>query len=212
MGGQRLDVSTSECDVGITICNTLKPSEQCRKAAATANMVLSQIHCSFHYRDRHTYIRLYVLYVRPHLEFVAPAWSPWTAGDKACLEKVQERAIRSVSGLQSRDYPGRLAELKLPSLCVRREEADTGMVLTYKMLSDSDTSFSAQWFDMAATRRPTRHSTGIMNLIPKRAQHNFRREFFSHRVVEKWNQLPDAVKAAKTADSFKMLYRRHMEI
>jgi hypothetical protein len=80
------------------------------------------------------------------------------------------------------------------------------------MLSDSDNSFSAQWFDMAATRRPTRHSTSIMNLIPKHAQHDFRRKFFSHRVVEKWNRLPDVVKAAKTAASFKTLYRRHMEI
>jgi ribonucleases P/MRP protein subunit RPP40 len=210
MGGQKLAVSTSERDVGVTICNNLKPSEQCRKAAATANTVLSQIHRSFHYRDRHTYIKLYVQYVRPHLEFAAPAWSPWTAGDRACLEKVQERAIRSVSGLQSRDYSGRLAELKLPSLISRREEAD--MVLTYKLLSDSDTNYSAQWFDMAATRRPTRHSTGTMNLIPKRAQHDFRREFFSHRIVEKWNRLPDAVKAAKTAASFKTLYRRHTEM
>jgi ribonucleases P/MRP protein subunit RPP40 len=95
MGGQRLDVSTSERDVDITICNTLKPSEQCRKAAATANTVLSQIHRSFHYRDRHTYIRLYVQDVRPHLEFAAPAWSPWKKSRKG----PSDRCLASRAGI-----------------------------------------------------------------------------------------------------------------
>jgi hypothetical protein len=49
MGGQRLAVSMSERDVGVTICYMLKPSEQCRKAAAYG--VLSQIHRSFHYHN-----------------------------------------------------------------------------------------------------------------------------------------------------------------
>jgi hypothetical protein len=42
------------------------------------------------YRDRHVFVRLYVQYVRPHLEFSVPAWSPWQKADKECLEKVQK--------------------------------------------------------------------------------------------------------------------------
>ena len=36
-------------------------------------------------------MKLYKLYVRPHLEFAVAAWSPWTVADIECLEKVQKR-------------------------------------------------------------------------------------------------------------------------
>jgi hypothetical protein len=129
MGSHQLAVSSSEKDVGVMISDSLKPSEQCRKAATTANAVLSQIQRAFHYRDRHTYVKLYVQYVRPHLEFESQAWAPWTSTNKACLEKVQERAIRAVSGLKSATYSERLRKLNLQSLEDRRLEAD--MVLTH---------------------------------------------------------------------------------
>jgi hypothetical protein len=116
MGGQQLSVSTAERDVGVTVSDNLKPTDQCKKAAATANAVLSQIQRAFHYRDRHTYVKLYVQYVRPHLEFASPAWAPWTVSDSDCLEKVQERAVRAVSGLQGRTYQDWLHKLGLPSL------------------------------------------------------------------------------------------------
>jgi hypothetical protein len=87
MGGQQLTVTSSEKDVGVMINDSLKPGEQCRKAAAAASAVLSQILRAFHYRDRHTYVKLYVQYVRPHLELASQAWAPWSNTDKACLEK-----------------------------------------------------------------------------------------------------------------------------
>jgi ribonucleases P/MRP protein subunit RPP40 len=209
MNGLQLATTACEKDVGVMISDKLKPSAQCQQAAMTANRVLGQIQRAFHYRDRHTYIKLYAQYVRPHLEFAAPAWVPWTAGDITCLEKVQERALKAVSGLHGRDYRARLDELKMPTLEERRREAD--MVLTYKIMSDSDKMFSEQWFSRAAAGRATRQASGLLNLVPKRGHHEYRREFFSHRVIEPWNRLPDNIKAAKTAGAFKTRYRLHME-
>ena len=60
------------------------------------------------------------------------------------LEKVQERAIRAVSGLKGRAYSDRLGELNLPTLAQRREEAD--LIMAYKILRDSDKDFNEQWF------------------------------------------------------------------
>ena len=48
--------------------------------------------------------------MRPHLEFAAPAWSPWQRGDIDILENVQERMVREVSGLKSRTYEERLTD------------------------------------------------------------------------------------------------------
>ncbi len=60
-----------------------------------AQTVLGQLARGVHCRDRHVIVRLYQQYVRPHLEFVSPAWSPWQEGDKECLEKVLKRAMGS---------------------------------------------------------------------------------------------------------------------
>ena len=49
------------------------------------------------------------------------------------------------------------------------------------------------------------------NLVPKRGEHEYRRNFFSLRVVEAWNSLPVTVRDAPTVSSFKRLYRRHLE-
>jgi hypothetical protein len=150
-------------------------------------------------------VSLYKQYLRPHLEFAMPAWSPWTQGDIDTLERVQERAVRAVLGLNSRDYRERLRELGMTTLSQRREEAD--LIMAYKIISDSDKDFSAQWFTKMDDRRPTRQNSGLNNLATGRAGHNYRREFFSLRVPEKWNSLPDTIKEASTAAAFKRRLR-----
>jgi hypothetical protein len=75
----------------------------------------------------------------------------------------------------------------------------------------SDKKFGEKWLSVAAAGWPTRQAAGLLNLVPKRGHHEFRREFFSHRVIEPWNRLPDNIKAAKTAGAFKLRYWHHME-
>ena len=205
MGGKTLVKTDLERDVGVLISSKLKPAEQCRKAAQTASAVLGQILQAFHYRDRHIYVSLYVQYVRPHLEFSAPAWSPWTKEDIDRLERVQERAVKAVSGLQGRTYEARLLELGLPTLVERRKEMD--MVLTYKLVNSA--SDAPKWLEKTASRRPTRAASGKDNLVKPRSAHEYRKNFFSSRVTDRWNNLPDTVKSASSAESFKRLYRRY---
>ena len=128
MGGKPLKVTEEEKDIGVYITSNLKPSTQCAAAARTAQAVLGQITRAFHYRDRHTFVKLYQQYVRPHLEFATQAWSPWTEGDKQILEKVQERVVKMVSGLKSNTYEGRLKELEMDTLEERRHQADMCMI------------------------------------------------------------------------------------
>ena len=51
------------------------------------------------------------------------------------------------------------------------------------------------------------------NLVKKRSQHEFRNQFFSSRVIEGWNSLPNSLKEASTVivSVFKRRYRRHLE-
>ncbi len=88
------------------------------------------------HRDRHVFMRLYAQYVRPHLEFAVQAWSPWTEADKECLEKVQKRAVKMVSGVKATDYESRLRELGHLTLEERRHQLDMQQV--HRILSGKD--------------------------------------------------------------------------
>ena len=123
-------------------------------AARVAQAVMGQISRAFHYRDRHIFVRLYVQYVRPHLEFSTQAWSPWTAEDKQVLERVQQRAVRMVSGLTSREYEDRLKELGLKTLEERRHLAD--MAIVHKIMHRMGGLEPETWFERADENRSTR--------------------------------------------------------
>ncbi len=182
----------------------LKPSSQCAKAARTAQTVLSQLTRAFHYRDRNIFLRLYQQYVRPHLEFASPAWSPWTEADKAVLEKIQ----RMVSGLKGQSYEEKLLELNLPSLDERRLQAD--MVQTFKIVKGIDRVDHRTWFQLAADGgSATRSADCPLNLRQKAARLETRRNFFSNRVIDNWNMIPSAVKNARTVASFKLSFENH---
>ena len=70
MSGKLLAKVEEEKDIGVTVHSSLKPSRHCQKIAATSNTVLHQLTKNFHYRDRHVFKKLYVQYVRPHVEFL----------------------------------------------------------------------------------------------------------------------------------------------
>ena len=132
--------------------------------------MLGQIARAFHFRDRHVFVQLYTTYVRPHLEFAVQAWSPLTVADKAVLEQVQKRAIRMISGLRSREYEDRLAELGLTTLEERRHQAD--MAMTYRIVTQKDDVDAAEWFTMAAQAARVTHTVA-----------DIRQNFFSVRVT-----------------------------
>ena len=208
MGGQVLEVTEEERDIGVMVTNNLKPSTQCSKAARTAKAVLGQISRAFHYRDRHIFMRLYTQYVRPHLEFSTQAWAPWMEGDKQVLEKVQRKAVGMVSGLSGREYEDRLAELGLQTLEERRHQAD--MCLMHKIMHSEGGLNHEVWFTKASdSDRVTRVAADGLNVKVKNGRLDVRRNFFSVRVTSQWNAVPSHIKKMMPAHLFKRAYKRH---
>jgi hypothetical protein len=207
MKGHVLEETMEEKDIGVMVTSNLKPSAQCARAAKTAQTVLGQISRTFHYRDRHVFVRLYQQYVRPHLEFSTPAWAPWTEADRNCLEKVQQRAIKMVSGLKSNTYEERLQELKMPTLLERRHQAD--MVMTHKILHEKGGLDHTTWFEKAENGpRATRNTADPYNIKVKHGRLDLRRNFFSIRVIEDWNRIPADTKRMDKSENFKAAYRK----
>ena len=84
--------------------------------------------------------------------------------DTEGLEKVQQKAVRSISGLKGKTYEERLAEVGLPSLRERRKEID--MVQTFKIVRDID-EIEDMMEGRARYRPQTRQNGGMDNLIER---------------------------------------------
>jgi ribonuclease P/MRP protein subunit RPP40 len=155
-------------------------------------------------------VNLYKQYVCPHIEFAVQAWSPWTQQDKEALETVQKQAVGMVSGLSGGTYEERLRELGLTTLEERKHQAD--MVQVYKIVTGKDGVNRESWFKMAAEAPvQTRQGAGFMNIVKPRARLEMRANFFSVRVCDSWNEVPDDIKMARSAGQFKQLYKKYRE-
>ena len=175
MGGEVLQTVEEEKDIGITITKNLKPTKHCQKVAGMANSVLTQLVKNFHYRDRHVFKQLYTQYVRPHVEFASPAWSPWPKADISLIEGVQIRAVKLVSGLSGQSYEEKCHELGLDTLEKRR--ANTDLIQAYKILSGHEKVNHTHLFNKVQQRpgMTTRGRTDDANLAPQRSRLDIRK-------------------------------------
>jgi hypothetical protein len=204
MQGTKLATIDEERDVGVIIHKSLKPSRQCQKAAATGMGVLYQLKNNFHFRDRHVFVKLFKQYVRPHLEFATPAWSPWLAADKQVLENVQKKFVNMIAGLRASTYEEKCKEIGLETLEERREVQD--MAQAFKMIQGNE-KLEAKIFNHVDGGR-TRQDADELNLKLKPARLDIRRNFFTQRIVKKWNEIPAEIKRSKNVSQFKMQYKK----
>ena len=93
-----------ERDLGVLIQDNLKVSEQCNKAANTANRILGMINRTFSYKPRVLVNTLYKSLVRPHLDYCSQAWRPHLGKGIDTREEVERRATHMVTEfLMTRD-------------------------------------------------------------------------------------------------------------
>ena len=144
MGEVELASVEEEKDVGVIIHQTMKPSLQCGRASARAHQVLGQLTRGVVYRDKDTILRLYMVYMRPHLEYTVVTWSPWTKTARDYLEKIQMRAIVMVSNWQAWRYKSRLHEMGMKTLQARWERGN--MITTFSIMEGFDRLGSNIWF------------------------------------------------------------------
>ena len=141
--------------------------------------------------------------MRPHVEFAVPAWSPWTVADIEVLEKVQQRAVKMISGLRGRTYEERLEELGMPSLELRRVHYD--LVQVYKIIRGKDKVDPSTWFELVGSEpaRITRHTQDPDNIVRQAPRLDLRKYFFSNRIIERWNNLPSDIRTTVKRETFK---------
>ena len=111
--------------------------------------------------------------------------SPTFLTDVNKIESVQRRATRYVQNVSNLPYHERLTYLNLPTLSYRRFRAD--MITTYNIFHNNVNLDSNEFFQLR------------VNSITR----GVRSHYFSHRVINHWNNLPCNVANATSTEEFK---------
>jgi ribonuclease P/MRP protein subunit RPP40 len=114
----------TEKDLGVTFSSNLKFFAHVKTQANRASAILGQLKRTFRFWTIETCRNLYCAFVRPHLEYAAPAWSLTSKKDLRTLESVQRRATKLVPRLKNWSYEDRLAVKGLSSIRDRRVRGD----------------------------------------------------------------------------------------
>ena len=198
MNGQVLEQVNQEKDLGVIITNSLKNSTNCATAAKKANRVLGIINRTLTYKDKRIILQLYKSLVRPHLEYAVQAWNPYLQKDIAILEKVQRRATRMIPEIKHLPYEQRLKKLRLTTLEQRRLRGD--LIETFRIMNGYEDIEPTKFFTRAEYNR-TRGND--LKLFTPHARLELRKQFYSVRVINHWNNLPNKAVNAESINVFK---------
>jgi len=142
-------------------------------------------------------LRLYQTLVRPKLEYCVQAWRPYLRKDTELLEEVQKRATTLIIKDRGLTYGKRLTRLGLTTLETRRLRGD--LIEVFKVFKGFD--------DVKPTDLFTMSSTGLrgheLKLYKPQAHLDIRKNFFTVRVIDEWNRLPESLLHCGTLSTFK---------
>ena len=198
LNGTQLKSVDSEVDLGVTISNNLKPSQQCSEVIKKANKIIGLIGRSFEYKSKNTILTLYTSLVRPLLEYCVQAWCPYYQKDIDKLERVQRRVTKIIPSLRNKSYEERLEELNLFPLSQRRLRGD--LIQTFKIIKGIDNMDCNKYFTIDHSNYTRGNGCKIVGKAF--GSHESKNHLF-HRVVNPWNRLPRDVIDCNTVDSFK---------
>ena len=184
----------------------MKWDTQVKNVTSKANRILGRIRKSFKYPSREVIKLLYTSLVRPHLEYAVSSWCPFLEKDIKEIERVQRRATKLIPELRDLNYSQRLSKLNLTDLKTRRLRGD--LIQMFKLVNKMELvnfkkgiNYNTNNFGDSRKYNLRRHSKTLVR--EKIRNCNSRFNFFTNRIVNHWNQLPQETIEAKNLNSFK---------
>ena len=196
-----LNKTICEKDLGVFIDNKLNFKDHIIKQVKKARCTAGVIHRNITNKTADIMVPLFKSMVRPIVEYANPIWSPCLKQDIKTIENIQKHFTKKIYGMRRKSYHERLKLLKLPSLEYRRLRGD--MIEVYKILHGI---YDPKTTDKLLTLLPEvsiTRKTNNLNLLKKRTNHNPFQNFFTNRINNTWNALPNDVVNAMNVNSFK---------
>jgi ribonuclease P/MRP protein subunit RPP40 len=185
-------------DLGVLMDEKLTFREHINAKISKAYQMIGIIKRNFRYLTIPTFTLLYKSVVRSHLDYCNSVWTPYKKGDIEALEKVQRKATKILPALKNMTYSARLKACNLPTLHFRRVRGD--MIETYKILTEKYDRLTVPTFTIM-------HSSitrgNDLKLQKNRVKYDLRKFYFTNRVINTWNSLPNSVVTAESVLSFK---------
>ena len=195
-----------EKDLGVNIDPKLDFEEhiniQTKKAKRLSGMILR----TFDSRTSNILIPIFKSLIRPVLEYGNVVWSPYLRKNINKIEHIQRNYTKNISGMGSIDYESRLKFLKIPSLEYRRVRGD--MIEVYKILNNIYDPTTTQNLLTIDKDKITRGHDFKLKKYPFKTE-KFK-HFFTNRVTNLWNSLPDKVVNASSINTFKNKLDSHL--
>ncbi len=190
LDGVNLTQVHEQKDLGVNISDTLLPSSHVQDIVKKANQRTGIVKRCFTGLENKIGL-LYKSIIRPVLEYGAPAWNPWHKKDIDVLESSQRRCVKLAPN----------TNLGLESLEHRRMLTD--LTETYKIVHGYYKNDYSHFFS-----KPGRNLRGHSCKLAKKSNRtDIAKNFFSNRVVNPWNNLPESVANAPSLSTFKKRLR-----
>ena len=188
-----------EKDLGVTFDSDLNFETHIASKVNKANSIAGLIRRTFSFLDGPHFKRLYVSFVRPHLEYAQSVWAPHLKRHIDMLENVQIRATKLIDGFSQLTYTERLKILNLPTLAYRRARGDMIEVNKHIYAYDKET-MSGRFIPKRGNRQ---HNQQLIWYKAKDGTRGVQSNSFYFRTVKIWNDLPNHVIESPTINAFK---------
>jgi hypothetical protein len=198
IGEDLIQTTDVEKDLGVHIHKSLKAGHHVNFIVNKANRQLGCIRRTYSDKSLSNIKQLYISLVRPILETCQQVWCPYLQCDINKIESVQRRATRMIASIRKLPYTERLKRCGLIPLCKRRLRSD--LIETYKIMHGfTDIPIDAL-FELNSNPRPGHHN---FTIILKYSRLDVRQKFYSQRVIQHWNKLPERAVNATSINAFK---------
>ena len=197
INGAEIKSVSTEKDIGFWISDDLSTMTHVHKARCKAIGEITRIRRNFSYIDKRAFCVLYNQRIRPHLDYGMTVCPPETAAEANLLERVQAKATALVHGMKGLNAEERRKKLGLMTLEQRRERGD--LIEVYKILKGLTRIDPARFWEV---RGDARNGARLVKEFATNGKRQ-RKNFFSYRVIQRWNLLPSKIKTAPSLETFK---------
>ena len=206
---KELEVTTLEKDLGVYVDPELNFNDHINETTKKARKISALLLRTITYKSKDILIPLYKALVRPILEYANSVWCPYIRKHINSIERIQRNFTKRIHGLNELEYCERLKILKLPSLEFRRIRGD--LIEAFKILHNKyDPTTTKPLLTLDSSPKHSIRANDL-KLIKYRTERKPYQMFFTNRIINIWNSLPDSIVNAPSINSFKNKIDDHLK-